>query len=82
MAALTTLDPCEQRIDFTRLRGLTGATERNLWARLDQLAPAGYVESTKAFVDRRPRATVKATAKGRAALARHVAFQKAIITSA
>ena len=82
MAALTALDPGEDGLDFARLKSLTGATDGNLGAHLDQLARAGYVEATKAFVARRPRTTVKATAKGRAAFARHVAFLKAIIAEA
>jgi DNA-binding MarR family transcriptional regulator len=79
MAALTALGPDEEGLDFTRLKGLTGATDGNLGAHLDQLARAGYVEMTKAFVARRPRTTVKASPRGRAAFARHVAFLKAII---
>ncbi len=82
MAALSALDPSEEGLDFTRLKNLTGATDGNLGAHLDQLARAGYVEATKAFVGRRPRTTVKATAPGRAAFARHVAFLKAIIAGA
>ena len=79
MAALTALGPDEEGLDFTRLKGLTGATDGNLGAHLDQLARAGYVEVTKAFVARRPRTTVKASPRGRAAFANHVAFLKAII---
>jgi DNA-binding MarR family transcriptional regulator len=79
MAALTALGPDEEGLDFTRLKSLTGATDGNLGAHLDQLARAGYVEVTKAFVARRPRTTVKASLRGRAAFARHVAFLKAII---
>ena len=79
MAALTALDSSEAGLDFTRLKGLTGATDGNLGAHLDHLARAGYVEVTKAFVGRRPRTTVKASAAGRAAFAHHVAFLKSII---
>ncbi len=79
MAALAALDPGEDGLDFTRLKGLTGATDGNLGAHLDHLARAGYVEVTKAFVARRPRTTVKASAAGRRAFARHVAFLKGII---
>ena len=79
MAALTALDSNEDGLDFARLKGLTGATDGNLGAHLDHLARAGYVEVTKAFVARRPRTTVKASAAGRAAFARHVAFLKSII---
>ena len=82
MAALTALDPSEDGLDFTRLKGLTGATDGNLGAHLDHLARVGYVEVTKAFVGRRPRTTVKASAQGRAAFARHVAFLKSIIEGA
>jgi DNA-binding MarR family transcriptional regulator len=80
MAALTALAPDEEGLDFVRLKSLTGATDGNLGAHLDHLARAGYVEVTKAFVARRPRTTVKASPKGRAAFARHVAFLKAIIS--
>ncbi len=79
MAALTALGCAEEGLDFARLKSLTGATDGNLGAHLDQLARAGYVEVTKAFVARRPRTTVKASPPGRAAFARHVAFLKAII---
>jgi DNA-binding MarR family transcriptional regulator len=79
MAALNVLSEADEGIEFSRLKGLTGATDGNLGAHLDHLARAGYVEATKAFVARRPRTTVKATAAGRAAFARHVAFLKSII---
>jgi DNA-binding MarR family transcriptional regulator len=79
MAALTALTPEEDGLDFTRLKGMTGATDGNLGAHLDHLARAGYVEVTKAFVGRRPRTTVKASPVGRAAFARHVQFLKEII---
>ncbi len=79
MAALTSLASDEEGLDFAHLKSLTGATDGNLGAHLDHLARAGYVEVTKAFVARRPRTTVKASPKGRAAFARHVAFLKAII---
>src|SRR5580698_11533219 len=82
MAALTALDSRDDGLDFVRLKGLTGATDGNLGAHLDHLARAGYVEVTKAFVGRRPRTTVKASAQGRAAFARHVSFLKSIIAGA
>ena len=58
---------------------MTGATDGNLGAHLDHLARAAYVEVSKAFVGRRPRTTARATAQGRAAFARHVAFLREII---
>ncbi len=79
MAALTALDADDEGLDFTRLKALTGATDGNLGAHLDHLARAGYVDVAKAFVARRPRTTVKASAAGRTAFAAHVAFLRAII---
>jgi DNA-binding MarR family transcriptional regulator len=79
MAALTAPGCENDGLDFGQLKKLTGATDGNLGAHIDHLARAGYVETTKAFVARRPRTTVKATAEGRAAFARHVAFLKEII---
>ena len=81
MAALNAL-PSGSGLEFARLKKLTGATDGNLGAHLDHLARAGYVEVTKAFVARRPRTTVKASAQGRGAFARHVAFLKSIIAGA
>jgi len=81
MSALTAPGCEAEGLDFTRLKALTGATDGNLGAHIDHLARAGYVEVSKAFVGRRPRTTVKASAEGRAAFARHVAFLKAIIAA-
>jgi DNA-binding MarR family transcriptional regulator len=82
MAALTALRSDHEGLDFTRLKTLTGASDGNLGAHIDQLAKAGYVEVSKAFVARRPRTTVKASPAGRAAFERHVAFLREIIARA
>jgi DNA-binding MarR family transcriptional regulator len=82
MAALTALSPEDEGLEFVRLKSLTGASDGNLGAHIDHLARAGYVEVAKAFVARRPRTTVKASATGRAAFASHVAFLRAIIAGA
>jgi DNA-binding MarR family transcriptional regulator len=79
MAALTALRSDEDGLDFAWLKKATGATDGNLGAHIDTLTRAGYVEVSKAFVARRPRTTVKASAAGRAAFAAHVAFLRAII---
>jgi DNA-binding MarR family transcriptional regulator len=79
MAALTALRANDEGLDFSRLKSLTGASDGNLGAHIDQLARAGYVDVSKAFVARRPRTTVKASPAGRAAFARHVAFLRDII---
>ena len=82
MAALTALPRDDAGLDFGRLKALTGATDGNLGAHLDHLARAGYVEVAKRFVGRRPRTVVKASAAGRAAFARHVAYLREIIARA
>ena len=82
MAALTALSAADEGLDFARLKALTGATDGNLGAHIDHLARAGYVEVNKAFVARRPRTTVKASASGRAAFDRHVAFLREISAGA
>ena len=82
MAARTAPGCDTQGLEFARLKKLTGATDGNLGAHIDHLTRVGYVEATKAFVARRPRTTVKATATGRAAFERHVAFLKEIIADA
>ena len=79
MAALTALHADDEGLDFVRLKSLTGATDGNLGAHIDQLAKAGYVEVSKAFVAKRPRTTVRASAAGRAAFTRHVAFLREIL---
>ncbi len=81
MAALTAPGCDAEGLDFAHLKNLTGATDGNLGAHIDHLSRAEYVETSKAFVGRRPRTTVKATPQGRAAFARHVAFLKAIIAA-
>ena len=79
MAALTALPAGDPGLDFTRLKSLTGATDGNLGAHILALEKANYVAVDKAFVNRRPRTTVTATADGRAAFAAHVAFLKGVI---
>lgn len=79
MAALTTLGPAADGLDFAHLKKLTGATDGNLGAHIDHLARARYVTVEKAFVGRRPRTTVTATGEGRRAFERHVAFLRSVI---
>jgi DNA-binding MarR family transcriptional regulator len=79
MAALTALNETEPGIDFSRLKKLTGATDGNLGAHIAALEKAGYVSVDKAFVERRPRTTVSATAEGRKSFAQHVLFLKTLI---
>jgi hypothetical protein len=51
----------------------------NLGAHIETLSKAGYVAVEKAFVGKKPQTTVTATATGRGAFARHVAYLKEII---
>ena len=78
MAALNAL-PSGVGLEFARLKQLTGATDGNLGAHIETLSKAGYVAVEKAFVGKKPQTTVTATATGRGAFARHVAYLKEII---
>ena len=78
MAALNAL-PQGTGLEFARLKKLTAATDGNLGAHIETLARAGYVGVEKAFVGKKPRTTVTATAAGRSAFARHVAMLQEII---
>jgi DNA-binding MarR family transcriptional regulator len=78
MAALNAL-PAGRGLEFAKLKKLTGATDGNLGAHIETLAKAGYVAVVKAFVGKKPQTTVSATAEGRAAFVRHVAYLKQII---
>src|SRR4051794_22058442 len=78
MAALNALPP-GIGLEFSKLKKLTGATDGNLGAHIETLAKAGYTAVDKAFVGKKPQTTVTATAAGRAAFTRHVAYLKEII---
>ena len=80
MAALNAL-PLGMGLDFPKLKKLTGATDGNLGAHIETLAKSGYVAIDKAFVGKKPQTTVTATAAGRGAFARHVAYLTEIIES-
>ena len=57
---------------FSDLKSLLGLTQGNLGLHLQKLEDAGYVATKKAFVNRKPRTTVRITPKGRDAFLRHV----------
>ncbi|MBU0743569.1 transcriptional regulator [bacterium] len=57
---------------FSDLKALLGMTQGNLGIHLQKLEEAGYVAVKKEFVHRRPRTTVRLTAKGRKAFMAHV----------
>jgi DNA-binding MarR family transcriptional regulator len=78
MAVLITLDPHEE-VEFTYLRDLLEVTDGNLGAHLRKLEEAGYITINKAFVERKPRTYVAATADGRKVFSEHVAALEAIL---
>jgi len=80
MAALVTLAPNEE-VEFTYLRDLLEVTDGNLGAHLRKLEEAGYINLNKAFVERKPRTYVSATAAGRKVFSEHVAALEAILKS-
>ena len=78
MAALNHLGGREQ-VDFTFLKTKLGLTDGNLGAHLLTLEEAGYIAVQKAFVARKPKTFVAATAAGRRAFEGHVAALTAIL---
>jgi len=81
MATLNAHGPGE-RLDFTRLRDMLGASDGNLGAHLTTLENAGYVDIDKSFVGKKPRTRIAITRKGQAAFAAHTAYLKSIIEAA
>ena len=47
--------PEDARLEFTRLKKITGATDGNLGRQLTRLAEAGYIDIAKDFYKNRPR---------------------------
>lgn len=68
-------------IEFTRLRGIVGATDGNLGAHLETLSKAGYVTIEKRFEGKRPQTRARITTVGRKAFAEHVAYLRSILDS-
>ena len=81
MAALVAIKSGEGA-EFTFLRDLLNVTDGNLGAHLRRLEEAGYIESTKSFVDRKPHTYVAATAAGRKVFRNQVAALEEIIQGA
>ncbi|MCI0650950.1 MAG: transcriptional regulator [Planctomycetes bacterium] len=67
-----------EEVCFSDLRALAGLTQGNLGSHLQQLEEAGYVAIRKEFLDRKPRTTVRITARGRRAFLAHVARLNAV----
>ena len=59
-------------LSFRRLRDVLDETDGSLGSHLRRMEEEGYVAVRKEFVDRKPVSWYRLTAKGRAALQRHV----------
>ncbi len=80
MAALSQLRPGSQ-VDFTFLKTELNLTDGNLGAHLLTLEEKGYIAVEKAFVARRPKTFIAATAAGRRAFEAHATALRAILKS-
>ena len=67
-------------LDFTELKGITGATEGNLATHLRKLENLAYVHMEKGFQGRRPRTTYTLSETGRAAFAAYVESLSRFVT--
>lgn len=61
-----------EEADFSYLKEQTEATSGNLSVQIDKLSEAGYINVRKEIVGRKPRTSVRLTAKGRDALEQYV----------
>lgn len=60
-------------LSFTELRDMLKVTDGNLSVHARVLAEAGYLKIDKAFVERKPRTSLRLSAKGKDAFQRYVA---------
>lgn len=79
LGILAVLDQAD-RADFTFLRQELGLTDGNLSRHLGVLQEAGYLELTKIFEGRKPRTWVRATSRGKAALAEEMAALRELVS--
>jgi DNA-binding MarR family transcriptional regulator len=79
MAALTALSQGDS-VDFVYLRDFLSLSDGNLGAHLKRLEDAGYISVQKAFVEKKPRTFVAASAAGRETYRAHLAALEEIIS--
>ncbi len=79
MAALAALPPGAE-VDFTYLRDLLALTDGNLSTHLVRLEEAGYVQTRKTFVGRKPRTFLALTPRGRLAFAEYRATLERLLS--
>ena len=70
------------RMSFSRLKELLGATDGNLSVHMRRLEDAGYVHIHKQFVNRKPVSWYNLTARGRRALQSHLGALQTLIRTA
>ena len=80
MAAVCNLSARHQ-VDFSFLKAKLALTDGNLGAHLATLETAGYIRLEKAFIARRPKTFIAATALGRRTFSSHVEALRAILSS-
>jgi len=78
MAALHVMK-ADEWIEFMHLKALLGASDGNLGAHLETLSKAGYIESSKQIVGKKPLTRIRPTPAGRAAYHGHVAALRALL---
>lgn len=61
-----------EEADFVYLKEKTESTAGNLSVQIDKLNDAGYIETEKSFVNKRPRTTCRITPAGRKAFEMYV----------
>lgn len=78
MAALHVMEK-DEWIEFMHLKALVGASDGNLGAHLETLSKAGYIESSKQIVGKKPLTRIRPTPAGRAAYHGHVAALRTLL---
>jgi DNA-binding MarR family transcriptional regulator len=68
-------------LSFSRLRELLDETDGNLGAQLRKMEDAGYFDSRKEFVDRKPVTWYRLTPRGKRALTEHLDSLKRLIAA-
>lgn len=65
--------------EFTELKELLGVTDGNLASHVSYLEKAGYIETRKSFIGKKPNTTFRATKTGKNAFTSHLrALEKLI----
>jgi DNA-binding MarR family transcriptional regulator len=67
------------KMDFTQMKAVVGATDGNLGAHIAILEQAGYLAVEKDFVGKKPRTRMQITKSGRRAFDRYIEFLRTIV---